>query len=310
MLQQTEQWAAAAEIYRSILEAKPDHPDALHFSGVLAHQQAQSEQAVALIARSLELEPDRADWHSNLGIVLQDRLELDEATAAYETRSHSIRITQTLTTTWAWCCEPKERSSRRRRRIERPFASIPTTRTPTTTSAFCSTARAPARTALLLSKVITLQPRHPEARRLLALAHYTLGDVDKAVEVFEEWLRDEPDDPIARHMLAACSGRDVPPRASDAFIERTSTALPPASMPSSRSSSYRAPALVVGDARGRGRGARRRAPSTCSMPDVAPGSAVHSSHRTHGAWSESTCPKGCSLGRARGTSMTSWSDAS
>ena len=40
MLQQTEQWAAAAEIYRSILEVAPDHADALHFSGVLAHQQA------------------------------------------------------------------------------------------------------------------------------------------------------------------------------------------------------------------------------------------------------------------------------
>ena len=28
-------------------------------------------------------------------------------------------------------------------------------------------------------------------------------------------------DPIARHMLAACSGRDVPERASNGFIETT-----------------------------------------------------------------------------------------
>ena len=67
----------------------PDHADALHFSGVLAHQQARSEQAVALIERSLQLEPDRADWYSNLGIVLQDRLELDDAIAAYE---HAIAL--------------------------------------------------------------------------------------------------------------------------------------------------------------------------------------------------------------------------
>ena len=39
VLQQAEQWAAAAEIYRSILEVAPDHAGALHFSGVLAHQQ-------------------------------------------------------------------------------------------------------------------------------------------------------------------------------------------------------------------------------------------------------------------------------
>ena len=54
----------------------------MHYSGVLAHQEGRSEQAVELIERSLELEPDRADWHSNLAIVLRDRLELDEAIAA------------------------------------------------------------------------------------------------------------------------------------------------------------------------------------------------------------------------------------
>src|SRR5215467_6312639 len=82
-LQQAEQWAAAAELYRSILEVAPEHAGALHFSGVLAHQQDRGDEAVALIERSLELQPDQADWHSNLGIVLQERLELDEAIAAY-----------------------------------------------------------------------------------------------------------------------------------------------------------------------------------------------------------------------------------
>ena len=65
------------------------------------------------------------------------------------------------------------------------------------------------------------------------------------MEIFEEWLKEEPDDPIARHMLAACSGRDVPARASDGFVERRSTASPAASIPSSRKLSYRAPALVA-----------------------------------------------------------------
>ena len=81
MLQQSEQWAAAGEIYRSILAVAPDHADALHFSGVLAHQHERSEQAVALIERSLELEPERADWYSNLRIVLQDGPDLDAAIA-------------------------------------------------------------------------------------------------------------------------------------------------------------------------------------------------------------------------------------
>ena len=81
-LQQNDQWVAARDMYRRILEVAPDYADALHFSGVLAHQEGHSEEAVALIQRSLELEPDRADWHSNLAIVLRDRLDLDAASAA------------------------------------------------------------------------------------------------------------------------------------------------------------------------------------------------------------------------------------
>ena len=70
-------------------------------------------------------------------------------------------------------------------------------------------------------KVITLRPKHREARRLLALAHCMLGEVGEAVKIFDEWLDEEPGDPIARHMLAACTGRDVPARASNGFVERT-----------------------------------------------------------------------------------------
>ena len=116
----------------------PDHPDALHYAGVLAHQHGRSDEALALIERSLELAPDQPDWYSNLGIVLQARgdlegaieayrraialdpahanahsnlgvllrvqRELDEAEAAYRTR-HRARIpsTPTRTTTWRCC---------------------------------------------------------------------------------------------------------------------------------------------------------------------------------------------------------------
>ena len=99
--------------------------------------------------------------------------------------------------------------------------------------------------ALCFSKVITMRPRDPEARRLLALAHCTLGEVDEAVRVFEEWLLEEPDNPIARHMLAACSGRDVPLRASDAFVECTFDSFAASFDSKLAKLSYRAPALVA-----------------------------------------------------------------
>src|SRR6185503_5312811 len=70
-------------------------------------------------------------------------------------------------------------------------------------------------------RVITLRPKYREARKLLALAHCTLGEFGKAAEIFEQWLAEEPDDPIARHMLAACTGRNVPARAANGFVQAT-----------------------------------------------------------------------------------------
>ena len=206
----------------------------------------EASEAVALIERSLELEPDRADWYSNLGIVLQDRLELDEAIAAYE---HAIAL------------DPDHANAHsnlgvvlraKGRVVEAEAAYRAAIRIdPDHSDAYNNLGvllngqKRQREAALCFSKVITLRPKHPEARRLLALAHHTLGEVDKAVEVFEEWLRDEPDDPIARHMLAACSGRDVPQRASDAYIEKTFDSFAASFDAKLAKLSYRAPALVA-----------------------------------------------------------------
>jgi predicted TPR repeat methyltransferase len=246
LLQQNEQWAAAADIYRTILEVAPDYADALHFSGVLAHQEARSEQAVALIERSLELEPDRADWQSNLGIVLQDRLELEDAIVAYrraiELEPDHANAHNNLGVVLRAKDEAVEAEAAYRAAIRID---------PEHSDAYHNLGvllngqKRSHEAALCFSKVITLRPKHPEARRLLAIAHCTLGEVDKAVGVFEEWLEEEPDNPIALHMLAACSGRDVPPRASDAYVEETFDSFAASFDSKLAQLSYRAPALVA-----------------------------------------------------------------
>jgi predicted TPR repeat methyltransferase len=245
VLQQAEQWAAAAEIYRSILEVAPDHAGALHFSGVLAHQQEQDDD-VALIARSIELEPDRPDWYSNLGIVLQDRLRLDEAIAAYEqaigldpTHANAHNNLGVVLRAKGRVVEA-EAAYRAAIQVDPDHADAYNN-----LGVLLNGLGRQREAALCFSKVITLRPKHPEARRLLALAHYTLGEAEKAIDIFDEWLRDEPDDPIARHMLAACSGREVPARASDAFIEKTFDSFAASFDAKLASLAYRAPALVA-----------------------------------------------------------------
>ncbi len=61
----------AAIAYQQILASDPTHSDALHLSGVIAHQQGQNEQAVELIQRAVALQPEQATFHSNLGAALQ-----------------------------------------------------------------------------------------------------------------------------------------------------------------------------------------------------------------------------------------------
>src|SRR5262249_52601385 len=81
--------------------------------------------------------------------------------------------------------------------------------------------------------------------RLLAIAYCELGQRDKAIEIFEKWVKDDPDSPVANHMLAAVSGRGVPARASDAFVEASFDTFAESFERKLEQLSYRAPSLVA-----------------------------------------------------------------
>jgi predicted TPR repeat methyltransferase len=246
LLQENHQLLEAQELYRRILAIAPDHPRALHYAGVLAHQQGQHAEAVALIEKSLALTPDQADWYSNLGIVLQSAGKLDAAIAAYRraialdeghANAHS-----NLGVVLRAIGEPCEAEAAYRTAIRlNPDHIDAYTNLGILLNGLSRTEEA----AACYCKVITLRPKHREARRLLALAHCTLGAVEEAVNIFKEWLDEEPEDPIARHMLAACTGRDVPARASDRFVERTFDSFAASFESKLARLSYRAPALVL-----------------------------------------------------------------
>ena len=76
-------WSRPRICSTRVLDRVPDHPRALHYAGVLAHQQGRGDEAVALIEKSLGLAPDDADAFSNLGIVHQLAGRLDAAVEAY-----------------------------------------------------------------------------------------------------------------------------------------------------------------------------------------------------------------------------------
>jgi len=246
LLQKSEQLVEAQELYRRVLETAPNHPHALHYAGVLAHQQGRSDEAVTLIERSLALLPDRADCYNNLGIILQSAGKLDAAIDAYR-RAIAIdpghaNAYSNLGVVSRAAGRPSEAEAAYRTAIQLDPDHIDAH---TNLGILLNGLHRTEEAAACFCKVITLRPRHREARRLLALAHCTLGEIAEAVAIFEEWLQDEPGDAIALHMLAACTGRAVPPRASNEFVERTFDSFASSFESKLERLSYRAPALVA-----------------------------------------------------------------
>ena len=70
-------------------------------------------------------------------------------------------------------------------------------------------------------QAVRLRPYDAATYLRLATALYGLRREQEAVEVYEKWLEIEPDSCEAQHMVAAASGRNVPARASDAYVQRT-----------------------------------------------------------------------------------------
>ena len=246
LLQKNEQLVEAQELYRRVLEMAPNHPHALHYAGVLAHQQGRSDEALALVERSLTLAPDQADWHSNLGIIFQSRGELGAAIDAYRRAiaidSSHANAHSNLGVLLRATGKPLEAEAAYRTAIQLNPDHIDAY---TNLGILLNGLKRTEEAAACYCKVITLRPKHREARKLLALAHCTLGEVGEAVRILEEWLDEEPGDPIALHMLAACTGRNVPTRASNGFVERTFDSFAASFESKLEKLSYRAPALVA-----------------------------------------------------------------
>src|SRR3954463_10978168 len=73
-------FADAETLYRRVLAAAPEHPVALHYLGVLAHQLGRHADAIPLIERSVALLP-RGSYFSNLGEAYRGAKRYDDAAA-------------------------------------------------------------------------------------------------------------------------------------------------------------------------------------------------------------------------------------
>ena len=76
-------FSEAEALYRRILAARPDEPNALHLLGVLASQTARPDVAIEMIAKAIAVKADFPEAHVNLGNVLKAAGRIAEAEASY-----------------------------------------------------------------------------------------------------------------------------------------------------------------------------------------------------------------------------------
>ena len=240
------QFAEGEELCRSILEVVPDHPDALHYSGVLAHENGRSAEALACIERSLTLAPDQPDWYSNLGIVRQALGDLEGAIEAYRRaialKDDHANAHGNLGVLLKVQGKLVEAEAEYRRTIElQPKHADAYHNLAVLLSATDRATEA----VTCYCRALTLKPHYAEARRAMALAYCLLGQRDRAVQVCEEWIKDDPKSVVARHTLAACSGENVPPRASNEYVQRVFDSFASSFEAKLARLEYRAPSLVA-----------------------------------------------------------------
>jgi predicted TPR repeat methyltransferase len=244
--QQHGRLAEAQAIYDGILARLPDHPAALHYAGILKHQRGDTVTGIQMLQRSIGLEPRNGDAYTNLGNLLKSSGQLAPAIAAYlqaialnpgDANAFSnlgivLRAQGRLADAEAVLRKAIELAP------EHPYAYL-------NLGTLLSGQERYAEAIEYLVRTIALAPHNDEARRCLGFVYCRVGERGKAADLYARWLGDQPDNAFARHMLAACSGRDVPDRAAEAFVEQLFDDFAPRFDDQLKTLSYRAPELIA-----------------------------------------------------------------
>jgi len=221
-LHRERQFAEAGVLYEAILESVPDHPDALHFLGVLNHEIGRSDEGIDLIGRAVALVPDHVDMHNNLGNVLSECGRLEAAEAAYR-RAIALQPDHVDGYNNLGIVLKEQGRLEEAMNIYRHVLAFEPEKVETLHN-LANVLRKMGRTEEAVAtylKAIELMPYHRETYRKLARLYYLGGQIEEAAALYRQWLKHAPDDPIPRHMLAASGEGAAPQRASDDYVRQT-----------------------------------------------------------------------------------------
>ena len=244
-LHQTGHPKEAEELYESALKQTPDDADALHFLGILRHQQGRSDEAIQLVSKSLRSNPHYVDARVNLGNIYKETERYEEARRTYQwVIDRNPKHAESLNNL-AVVLRVLDDTEMAIELLGRAIAQQPNNAAfhQNLGNAFKAVARVEdALTAY--RRAVEIDPKLTTAHLSLGRALYVFGRIEEAVIVYKQWLQIEPDNAVARHMLAACEGGQVPERCSDEFVKESFDAFASSFDEVLERLEYRAPALV------------------------------------------------------------------
>jgi predicted TPR repeat methyltransferase len=240
---------AAEAAFERLLLQHPDQPDCLHFLGVLRHLQGRRDESLALIERALQQIPQHASAWNNLGNVLLECGRLEEAERAY---ARAIDVAGNTDAAADAMANLGVLSRRLGRAIEaegwcrRAIEASPDTASPWYNLSLALMDQRRVHEALLANaRAVTLGPRDVQGRTQVIRALVLLDEREQAAQLYQDWLTEEPDNPVVQHQLAACTGNAPPARASDAYVQQVFDAFATSFDAKLESLDYRAPQLVT-----------------------------------------------------------------
>ena len=237
---------AAQQLYERLLALDPGNANALHYLGVLLHARERSDEGIERIRESIALDPSVPDWHGNLGNVLLNLGRPEEAADAYALAVDLSPSNAGFLNNLGAVRRAQGRFPEAESAYLKALALDPTRADAHNNLGNLYGAMGLGEQSFKhYCEALVRDPKLYPARKMLGLAYYTLGRFDEAAKVYRDWMAEEPDNPMPRHYLAACTGEAVPDRADDAYVEATFDAFAESFDAKLEQLTYRAPQFVA-----------------------------------------------------------------
>lgn len=209
-----------AEIaYRFILSSEPQHVEATHYLGVLLHQTGNTLEALSMIHGALELDNGSACRYNDLGNILSQTGDLADAAAAFRL---SLELNVNDANVWNNFGSVLRRQkdfagaeAAYRNALRHEIDFVPAL---DNLAVLLAEMGREEESSLYVCQAYIQPPLADKPLKILGYAYYRLGRLADAAECYREWLTAEPDNAFARHHLAACTGENVPDKASDDYL--------------------------------------------------------------------------------------------